>query len=113
MQNSESVNVNLSEESAELAEALKSFEDSINLSKIALTMQNVLKGSPLFDYRMLTHTLLLPVFDHQFNESDTYKQHEQCLITAWGKHRCKRQVMETVVSTFSLITNAIEIKEHY
>ena len=78
------------------------------------------KRSPLFYYRMLplTSSIASLFFDQQFNESDTYEQHEQRLnnvIMAWGMHRCKMAGDGNCCFysvAFSLITNAIQIKEH-
>ena len=119
----ESVNVSLSEESSQLMtleDAVTIMEDALNLSKVALTMQKILPGSLVFDYRMLPlcSSVAAIFFDPQHNASDTHAQHEDRLeniLKAWGMQRHKMagdgNCCFSAVA-FSVITNFSLLKEH-
>ena len=119
----ESVNVSLSEESSQLItleDAVTTMEDALNLSKVAVTMQKILPGSLVFDYRMLPlcSSVAAIFFDPQHNTSDTHAQHEgrlENILKAWGMQRHKMAGDGNCcfyAVAFSVITNFSLIKEH-
>lgn len=119
----ETVNVNLSEQSVELitlADVLAILENAINLAKVALTMHKVLKGSPIFDYRMLPlcSSVASIFFDQQHNELDTHAENVKRLdniIRAWGMQRFRMEGDGNCCFysvAFAILSNANQIGAH-